>query len=161
MNNHSKDPDRLQREASQEVLRLLEEKTLRDIRFYAAQPSAVIDDRIRELRQEWSIDRILQFEIATIGLTTALLALVHSRKWGILTCAVTATLLIFARTRKGSAVQLLRELGFRTRAEIDREIFALKLLRGDFASVKPLSPVGEEDVVLPVLQAVGISAPLG
>ena len=49
---------------------------------------------------------------------------------------------------------LMRKAGIRTRAEINREIYALKILRGDFDEV--IAAKDEEGRMTAALEAVGL-----
>lgn len=127
-----REPDRVRRYTSQARLEQLDKAMAERLRLYAGQPSQVISQRIEELLREWSIERYLQINIAAIGLGTAALALTKDRRWGIATCASLGLFLFHAIEGFDSPLPLMRKAGLRTRAEIDREIYALKVLRGDF-----------------------------
>jgi hypothetical protein len=129
--------DRVRRYTTDEQLRRIDQKTARNIQFYATQSPEVITERISALRAEWSIERFLQLNVAAVGLTTALLAVTRDRRWGIATCIGLGFFLLHATDGFDPPLPLLRQLGIRTREEIDREIYALKALRGDFDDVEP------------------------
>lgn len=150
------EPDRVRRYSTEEQLRRIDEKTVRNLRLYASQPPEVIEERIRELREEWSIERFLQLNVAAVGLSTALLAVTKDRKWGFATCAGLAFFLLHATDGFDPPLPLLRQMGIRTRAEIDREIYALKALRGDFDVIEPLEEAQEPAQVRDALRAVGV-----
>jgi len=152
----SHEPDRVRRYTTDRQLRRIEDKTERQLRLYANQPRDVIEDRIRELRCEWSVERFLQLNVAAIGLTTALLAVTRNRKWGIATCAGLGFFLLHATEGFDPPLPLLRQLGIRTRSEIDREIYALKVIRGDFEDVRPLEQKSESPEISAALYAVGV-----
>jgi hypothetical protein len=130
-----RDPDRVRRYTSNEQLRKIDDAIAQRVRLYATQPSRVISERIKELTREWSIERYLQINVAAVGLTTAALAVGKDRRWGIATCAGLAFFLFHAVEGFDTPLPLMRKAGLRSRAEIDREIYALKILRGDFDEV--------------------------
>lgn len=130
-----REPDRVRRYTPRELLRQLDAGMERRVRLYATQPPEVITERISELRREWSIERYLQINVAVVGLSTAALAVTKDRRWGIGTCAGLAFFLFHAVEGFDPPLPALRKIGIRTRAEIDREIYALKILRGDFDDV--------------------------
>jgi hypothetical protein len=105
------------------------------IRFYAAQPDEVISRRIEELDQEWDLDRCLETNASALALSGLFLAVLGKRKWFLFSAGVLGTLLQHALKGTSWPVPWLRRLGIRTRSEIDREKYALKILRGDFQSV--------------------------
>lgn len=152
----SNEPDRVRRYTSEQQLRRINEMTLRNVRHYSGLPPDVIETRIQELEGEWSVERFLQLNVATIGLTTALLAATRNRKWGYATCAALAFFLLHATDGFDPPLPLLRQLGVRTRSEIDREIYALKVIRGDFDDVRETRRTAEPAAVGAALRAVGI-----
>lgn len=127
-----REPDRVRRYTSEARKRELDAAMEQRVRMYAAQPAEAIGARIEELRREWSIERYLQINIAAVGLTTLALAVTKDRRWGYATCAALGMFLVHAVEGFDPPIPLLRARGVRTRAEIDREIYALKILRGDF-----------------------------
>ena len=118
-----------------EILQQIDARIEERIRFYAAQPKEAISRRIQELEREWDIERCLETNYATFAITGLLLGTIAGRKWLLLTAASLGMLLQHAIQGCSPPVALLRKLGVRTRAEIDRERYALKILRGDFQSI--------------------------
>ena len=124
--------DRVRRYTSPQMLLQIEEEIERNVAVYAGQPDEVISQRIEELKQEWSINRYLQANVAAVGLLGALLGLTVNRKFGVLTALAFGTFLLHGVRGWDPRIHTLRKMGIRTRSEIDREIYALKILRGDF-----------------------------
>ncbi len=133
--NPASETDRVRRNTPEEILRRIEEQTEHNIEYYSAQPGPVIRERIDELRREWSVERYLQVNASSVGLTTALLGLASSRKWALLTCTALGFFLYHALRGFDPPLPALRRLGIRTRREIDREIYALKAVLGEFSKV--------------------------
>lgn len=133
--------DRVRRYTDPQILDKIERNLESSVRFYATQPEQEITRRIKELEQEWDLERMLETNAASLALTGAFFGLTSSRKWLLLTCTVTAFLFQHAIQGWCPPVPLLRKLGFRTRCEIDREKFALKTLRGDFDNLPQATPV--------------------
>lgn len=102
--------------------------------------AASIDARIRELQQEWDMERALEANAASVALLGLGLGFFADRRWFLLPAAVAAFLLQHAVQGWCPPVGLFRRLGIRTQAEIGDEILALRILRGDF---KPTSDAGE------------------
>ena len=132
--NGTTELDRVRAHTPPEVLEQIDNRIEERIRFYATQPEEVISKRIEELEQEWDIERWLETNAAALALGGMLGALVN-RKWLILSMGVLAILLQHAVKGWSLPVPAMRRMGLRTRGEIDREKFALKILRGDFASI--------------------------
>jgi hypothetical protein len=117
------------------------DKNIREqIIHFASQPKEVITRRIYELENEWDIERVLEANAAGIGLGSLLWGLTVNKKCLAITGTVLGFLLLHSIRGWCPPVPLLRRLGVRTRREIDRELFALKVLRGDFQTVSLDSP---------------------
>ena len=108
------------------------------IRYYATQPRDVISSRIEELDQEKDIERYLETNAAAIALGGIVLGMVR-KKWLLLSATVLGFMLQHAIKGWCPPIPLLRKMGIRTRREIDREKYALKILRGDFQAM-PTNP---------------------
>lgn len=130
-----REPNRVRRYTPREQLRQIDADMERRVRLYASQPAKMITERIAELRREWSIERYLQVNIALVGISTAALAATKNRNWGIATCTGLSFFLFHAIEGFDPPIPALRRIGVRTRAKIDREIYALKILRSDFDDV--------------------------
>jgi hypothetical protein len=107
-------------------------RTLHDVsRFVGADPF-FIDERIRELEREWDMGRALATKAATMTLAGIALGLTVDRRFLALPAMAAAFLLQHAFRGWSPPVPLLRSLGVRTAREIQDEIIALRILRGDF-----------------------------
>jgi hypothetical protein len=113
--------ERIKREADTRVRRL------------AAQPDA-IGKRLKELDEEWDIERALEANAASFAFTGTILAATVDRRWLMLPAVVTAFLFQHALQGWCPPVPILRRMGYRTAREIDQERVALKALRGDFGT---------------------------
>lgn len=127
--------DRVRRNTTPEVLAGIDARIEENIRHYAAQPQHVINRRIEELTQEWSVERWLEANASSLALSSLLLGLTTSKKWFLLTGGVLGFLLLHAVEGWCPPLPVLRRIGVRTRGEIDREKYALKFLRGDFRGI--------------------------
>ncbi len=95
-----------------------------------------ITGRIHELDREWDIERALEANAALLGMTgLAFTVIRRDRRWLVLPGLVLPFLLQHAVQGWCPPLEVLRRLGFRTRKEIDREKYALMVLRGDFADL--------------------------
>lgn len=120
-----KEPDRVRRSTSAEINRAIDRETDRSITRHAAMSDQRIRDRIRELDREWDVERVLEANAATLGLTGMVLALNVDRRWLILPGVVFAFLLQHSLQGWCPPLPILRRLGVRTRGEIDREKYTL------------------------------------
>ena len=105
-----------------------------------------IDKRLWELDREWDIERILELNAAAISFMGIWRGLTQNKLWLILPLAVTTLLATHAVEGWCPPVVLFRRLGFRTRAEIDKERYALKTIRGDFKYLLDVPNVAWEAV---------------
>lgn len=124
--------DRVRRHTVAEQLEEIEDRIEANVRFYATQPVSAITERIQALEMEWSVERWLETNASALAFMGVLLGVTSSRKWLVLPLVVTGFLFQHAVQGWCPPLPLLRKLGARTRAEIEREKYALKILRGDF-----------------------------
>ncbi|HEU6446812.1 MAG TPA: hypothetical protein VFV23_00040 [Verrucomicrobiae bacterium] len=156
--NPANEIDRVRKNTTTEQLRKIEEQIERSVRFYATQSPETISERIRGLEEEWSMERWLETNASALAFTGVALGLTVNRKWFALPLIVSGFLFQHAIQGWCPPVPLLRRLGIRTRSEIDREKFALKILRGDFeeaadAAMRRDQQDGETDKVLAAVSA--------
>ena len=130
--------NRVPAHTSEDVNRRLQQEISRNVRHYADHPEK-IPKRLRELDQEWDIERAIQANAAAIGFFGVLMGATRGRRWLVLPAMVTGFLFQHAVQGWCPPVPVLRRLGFRTSYEIEEERQALKALRGDFAKVRDAS----------------------
>jgi hypothetical protein len=146
--------DRVRHYTSPEMLQKIDEQIEHNVAFYASQPDEVIAERIRELQQEWSINRFLQAKVAVMGLLGGILGFTVSKKWALLTIGGFGFLLFHGLRGWDPRIAPLRRLGLRTRSEIDRELYALKAARGDFKKIPAERPTQAPIPAHEILRAV-------
>ena len=123
-------PENTAPDVNEEIQRQIEER----VRYYAKHPMK-IDRRLRELHEEWDIERAIEANAAAIGFSGIVLGATVDRRWLTLPALVTAFLFQHAVQGWCPPVPILRRLGFRTAHEIEQERNALKALRGDYAGI--------------------------
>jgi len=114
---------------NQEIRRQTEANVAR----HAEAGPAAIARRLRELEEEWDIERCLEANAASVVLLSVLLGTTVDRRFLYFPAVVGGFLLQHAVQGWCPPVPVFRRLGYRTQAEIDHERYALKALRGDFA----------------------------
>jgi len=106
-----------------------------------------LENRLRELDNEWSVGRMVKSTTGVLILGgLALTFLVHP--WFALTVAVGGILMaqsLFAR--HNWLGDLFHAVGFRTSCEIDHERTALKALRGDFRHLPTMHEIEDRDAI--------------
>ena len=123
--------ERVPKNTSSKVNHRIQGRTLHDVsRFIGADP-VFIDERIRQLKREWDIERTLEANAASLGLAGLALGSFVDRRFLILPALVSAFLLQHALQGWCPPIPLFRRLGVRTQREIARERYALKALRGE------------------------------
>jgi hypothetical protein len=124
--------DRVPRNTSSKVSGRIQGRTLHDVSRYVGADPVFIDERIQELQREWDIERTLEANAATLALAGLALGAAVDRRFYLLPAAIAAFLLQHALQGWCPPLPLLRRLGIRTAREIQDEIIALRILRGDF-----------------------------
>lgn len=129
--------DRVRRNTAETVNRRLDREMRVRLRYYAGCDRAEISARLAELEREWDMERVLETNASALALTGLGLATVtKNKKWLVASGVVLYFLMQHAVQGWCPPVPLFRRLGVRTREEIEREKYALKVLRGDFDAVR-------------------------
>ena len=123
--------ERVPRQTAERVNREIRRETEASVARVAAQGPEAIDRRLAELDREWDIERTLESNAATVSLIGLIAGAVFNRRWFLLPAVVATFLLQHALQGWCPPLPIFRRLGVRTRKEIERERYALRLLRGD------------------------------
>ncbi len=111
------------------------EQTEANIKVHRNASPQQLTRRIKELEEEWDIERTLEANAAGVVLLGVGLGAIVDRRFFALPGLVAGFLLQHALQGWCPPLPIFRYYGVRTQSEIDREIYALKVLRGDFRSV--------------------------
>jgi len=125
---------RVPRQTDPEINEQIADETRENIARCCADPAA-IEARLQELDHEWDIERTLEANAATVALAGTVLGATVDRRFFALPAVVAGFLLQHALQGWCPPLPVFRRLGFRTQAEMERERYALKALRGDFEKV--------------------------
>lgn len=112
-----------------------------------------IGRRLRELDDEWDVERMLQVNASILMMLGVLLGARVDRRFLALPAAVLTFFGQHALQGWCPPIPVFRRLGVRTHREIARERFALKALRGDFDRI-PARDAGSARRVRAALAAV-------
>jgi len=112
-----------------------EERVRDHVRYYSSLGPEAVSARIRELDEEWGVERALGVGLAGIGTFGLVMGLFGSRTFRLLTWLSLPLLLAFSLGRWSPPPSVTDRRGLRTRKEIEEERFALKAIRGDFKEV--------------------------
>jgi hypothetical protein len=118
----------------------IRQRTEQNIAHYQKAGSTAITERLRELDEEWDIERTLEANAATASLIGLTLGATVDRRWYLFPAVVAGFLLQHALQGWCPPLPVFRRMGIRTSYEIDYERNALKALRGDFRSVQQEQP---------------------
>jgi hypothetical protein len=127
--------DRVRANSNPTLNEKIDDRTIEYLCHYVEQPIEALTCRIRELDQEWDIERWLQANAAGLSLGGVVLGAARGKRWLLVPAFVLPLLLLHAFQGWCPPLPLLRRFGVRTRREIDSEKFALKVLRGDFEGI--------------------------
>jgi hypothetical protein len=133
---------RVPEHTSAEVNQQIRETTRQNIERHGTSRER-IDRRLRQLDEEWDIERCLEANAATAMLVGACLTAVGGRKFLVLPIAVGGFLLQHAIQGWCPPMPVFRRFGVRTQREIDNERASLKALRGDFETASDPSSAFE------------------
>ena len=128
--------ERVSQNTAEEINQRIQRDTAESIAACAAGGRAAIDRRLRELEQEWDIERTLESNAASVALMGLGLGVFVDRRWFALPAVVCGFLLQHALQGWCPPLPVFRRLGVRTGREIEEERFALKTLRGDFQGLR-------------------------
>ncbi len=128
--------DRVRAHSSEAVNNEIDESIQRTVLAYASKSRRAISSRIEMLEREWDVERTLEINASTLAFTGLLLGVTVNHKWLVLPGIVLPFLFQHALQGWCPPLPVLRNLGVRTRQEIDVEKYALKALRGDFENVQ-------------------------
>ena len=123
-------------------------QTEAELTLAGADPEA-IERRLRELDQEWDIERALQTNFSIVNLVSIALGALAARPWFLFTGIAGGFMVEHALKGWCPPVPVLRRLGFRTAREIARERYALKALRGDFQGIDARQPAKASQAAAP------------
>lgn len=117
----------------------IDQETLLNIEFYGSLSHRDITRRLEELKNEWDIEKLLEVNASVLTLTGLVMGKLIHRGWYMLPGIAASFLIQHGIQGWCPPVPLFRAMGYRTRQEISEEVYALKVLRGDFEGVSAAS----------------------
>jgi hypothetical protein len=133
-------PDRVRANSTAPANARVDAETQQCLEQFADEHPDAIARHIDTLEREWDVERYLQTNASLLALTgVALGALLH-RRFLVVPGVVFSFLFQHAAQGWCPPLPVFRRMGVRTRREINREKYALKALRGDFADAVPEGP---------------------
>jgi len=118
--------DRVSRNTDSQINAQIWQRTEEHMRQVAAEGRGAIDRRLRELDEEWDVERYAETLAPTLTLLGLTLALTRDRRWLLLPIVVQGFFLQHALQGWCPPIPVLRRLGIRTMQEIEHERCCLK-----------------------------------
>ncbi len=132
--------ERVQQNTDPEVNEQIRRETEAHFAHAALAESRALEDRLRELDQEWDVERTLQTNYGVIAILGITLGALVTRPWYLFSAIASGFMLEHALKGWCPPLPVFRRLGYRTTKEIDQERYALKALRGDFKDIEGKQP---------------------
>jgi hypothetical protein len=135
VNREGSRPDRVRAHSSHAQNHRVDAHTQQCLERHATGEREAISRHIEELDREWDVERYLQMNAGLVSLSGVLLGALVDRRFLVLPAAVFGFFFQHATQGWCPPLPVFRQMGVRTRREINKEKYALKALRGDFDSV--------------------------
>lgn len=126
---------RVRHNTSEKINKQIDRNMFRNIRKYRNYSKEAITGRIKDLKKEWDIERTLEVNASSLAMIGIILGSLVHRRWNILSGIVMSFLLLHGLQGWCPPLPLFRRMGIRSRQEIEEEIYALKIVRGDFGNI--------------------------
>ena len=139
--------DRVRQHTGCSINERIDRDTQACIARFATASRDEITAHINELDREWDMERRLQANASLLALSGVILGATVSKKWLAIPGIVFTFFLQHGLQGWCPPVPVFRRMGARTAKEINREKYALKAVRGDFASVRTNSLESAESVL--------------
>lgn len=131
--------DRVRENTAEDSNMRIDQKAVNRIYKYRTLTKDEINEKLNKLYKEWDVERALEVNASSLAITGLLLGTFGSKRWFVLPVVAVSFLLQHGIQGWCPPLTVLRRLGYRTRQEIDEEIYALKALRGDFDNISATS----------------------
>lgn len=124
------DSDRVRQHTDPDAQALMDAQTRARLETLALEPAETLHERLRELDEEWDIERYLEVNASAFALSGVVLGALVDKRFLLLPAGVLGFLLQHAIQGWCPPLGIFRRLGKRTRREIDAERVAIKALLG-------------------------------
>ena len=132
--------DRVRVHSDADHNRRVDRQTRQCLERFAEADREAIGRHLDALDREWDVERYLQMNAGLVSLSGVLAGAMVNRRLLVLPAAVFGVFLQHAVQGWCPPLPVFRRMGVRTRREINREKYALKALRGDFARLAHETP---------------------
>jgi hypothetical protein len=128
----SAEADRVRRNSTPRINQHIDRDTRARLEHLATADALTLSRHIDLLDREWDVERYLQTNAGLVSLSGIVLGAAVDRRVLLLSTAVFGFFLQHAISGWCPPLPIFRRMGVRTRAEVNRERYAVKALRGDF-----------------------------
>jgi hypothetical protein len=90
------EPDRVRANTAPEINQRIDKQIEENVRYYSGQPRERIAGRIRDLDEEWDIERLIEAMASSFSLTGIILGVTADRRWFLLPTVILSFLLLHA-----------------------------------------------------------------
>ena len=142
----SEQADRVRAHSPEQVNRQVDADAQRCVHELAGKSREEITSHLNELSREWDMERYLQTNASLLALSGVVLGATVNKKFLVLPGVVFGFLFQHALQGWCPPMPVFRQMGVRTRKEINRETYALKALRGDFDGVNEGTKRGQDNL---------------
>jgi hypothetical protein len=118
------------RASTQRADERIQRRTEASIAFYTQNPEQ-IPQRLAELDEEWDLERAMATGASGLTLASLVFSVLRGGKWLLLGLGVQGLVMQHALGRRSAPIELLRNVGLRTRQEIENERLELESLLDD------------------------------
>jgi hypothetical protein len=126
---------RVARATRQDINQRIRLRTQAELARLEGASAVEMDVRMDELEREWDVERVLQMNAATLVMLGVALGWTVDRRFLLLPAAVLTFFAQHALQGWCPPIPVFRRRGVRTTREIERERYAIKVMRGDFDAV--------------------------
>ena len=132
-------PDRVRAHSNRLQNHRIDAQTQQCLERCAAGDREAISRHIDALEREWDVERYLQMNAGILSLSGVVLGATVDRRFLVVPAVVFGFFFQHAVQGWCPPLPVFRNMGVRTRREINQEKYALKALRGDFEQLSPNS----------------------
>ncbi|MEM6843129.1 MAG: hypothetical protein AAF944_02735 [Bacteroidota bacterium] len=126
----------------------------RRLMYYAHHPQ-FINHRLSQIDRETSLEKVIETSSVALSLGGVLLGWLSDRRWLVLSVLATGLLFLRKSSQNNQLQEILRDQGYRSEQEIQRERQILQALRGDFDAIG-VSDQSPEDRVRQIVSTLDV-----
>jgi hypothetical protein len=119
--------ERVKINTNEKINNRIREETIANIARYSNRGIDEVNERLKELDEEWDIERVVETHASSLIILSALLGFTVNKKWFLVSGVAGGFLLQHALTGWCPPISIFRRLGIRTISEINHEKESLEI----------------------------------